>query len=111
MFSAPVGYTGELRHTPLSLRQTRRTMLDLLGRYPEAVLFSPYNAVAHTHHLGLHALYGCSYPRMQSLHRHRPGPLVPAVPHRPDLGPGSRLLRARTPTASIAATTPPAARW
>lgn len=63
MFSAPVGYTGELRHTPLSLRQTRRTMLDLLERYPEAVLFSPYNAVAHTHNLGLHALYGCSYPR------------------------------------------------
>lgn len=63
MFSAPVGYTGELRHTPLSLRQARRTMMDLLARYPETVIFSPYNAVAHTHHLGLHALYGCSYPR------------------------------------------------
>ena len=63
IFSAPVGYTGELRHTPLSLRQTRRAMLTLLERYPDTVLFSPYSAVAHTHHLGLHDLYGCSYPR------------------------------------------------
>jgi MoaA/NifB/PqqE/SkfB family radical SAM enzyme len=66
MFSAPVGYTGELRHTTLSLRQTRKTMLDLLARYPQTVLFSPYNAVSHTHHLGLHVLFGCSYPRCNS---------------------------------------------
>jgi len=63
MFSAPVGYTGTLRHTPQSLSCTRRAMLDLLGRYPETVLYSPYNAVAHTHRLGLNDLFGCSYPR------------------------------------------------
>ena len=38
-------------------------MLDLLERYPQTVLFSAYSAVAHTHRLGLHDLYGCSYPR------------------------------------------------
>ncbi|MFZ3044348.1 MAG: radical SAM protein [Desulfatirhabdiaceae bacterium] len=64
MFSAPVGYEGDLRHTETSLRQTRQVMLDLLDKYPEHVLFSPYNAVAHTHQHGLHHLYGCSYPRM-----------------------------------------------
>jgi len=64
MFSAPVGYTGSLRHTAASLRACRKTLLDLLTRYPQTVLFSPYSAVAHTHTLGLHDLYGCSYPRM-----------------------------------------------
>jgi hypothetical protein len=63
MFSAPVGYTGNLRHTPQSLGQTRQAMCDLLARYPESVLYSTYNAVAHTHRLGLNDLFGCSYPR------------------------------------------------
>lgn len=63
MFSSPVGYTGPLSHTPQSLSRTRRAMLDLLERYPQTVLYSPYNAVAHTHRLGLHDLFGCSYPR------------------------------------------------
>jgi hypothetical protein len=48
VFSAPVGYRGPLRH-------------DVL--YPRHLLFSPYNAVAHTHAQGLHELYNCSYPR------------------------------------------------
>lgn len=64
MFSAPVGYTGDLRHTALSLSQTRTAMMRLIDRYPETVLFSPYNVVAHTHAFGLHDLYTCSYPRM-----------------------------------------------
>lgn len=63
VFSSPVGYTGGLRHTPQSLKQTRHAMVELLERYPETVLYSHYNAVAHTHHLGLHDLFGCSYPR------------------------------------------------
>jgi organic radical activating enzyme len=63
MFSAPVGYTGELRHTAASLAQTAETMVLLLAKYPEHVLYSPYNITAHTHKLGLHALFGCSYPR------------------------------------------------
>jgi len=64
MFSAPVGYAGPLRPDPDSLAQVRRTLMDLMARYPDHILFSPYNAVAHTHRLGLHALFGCSYPRM-----------------------------------------------
>lgn len=63
VFSAPVGYEGPLRHDRSSLRETRRAMLETMARYPEAVLFSTYNAVAHTHEQGLHSLYGCSYPR------------------------------------------------
>jgi MoaA/NifB/PqqE/SkfB family radical SAM enzyme len=64
MFSAPVGYDGSLRHTADSLDKTRKTMIDLLLKYPENLLFSYYNAVAHTHRYGLHDLYACSYPRM-----------------------------------------------
>jgi MoaA/NifB/PqqE/SkfB family radical SAM enzyme len=64
VFSAPVGYAGKLRHTEESLAQMRKAMMDALRRYPDTVLFSPYNIVAHSHRLGLHDLYGCSYPRM-----------------------------------------------
>jgi MoaA/NifB/PqqE/SkfB family radical SAM enzyme len=63
VFSAPIGYDGNLHHTAKSLRQTRTVMADLLNRYPEHVLYSHYNIVAHTHNHGLHHLYGCSYPR------------------------------------------------
>ncbi len=63
VFSAPVGYTGNLRHTRQSLLNTGRMMIKLLDRYPGQVLFSHYSAVAHTHELGLHDLFGCSYPR------------------------------------------------
>ena len=64
MFSAPEGYEGILGHTEATLAKTRSMMLELLARYPGNVLFSPYSAVAHTHTLGLHGLYGCPYPRM-----------------------------------------------
>lgn len=64
VFSSTVGYNGPLRHNDGSLAKTRKTMLDLLSRFPENVLFSPYNVVAHTHSYALHALYSCSYPRM-----------------------------------------------
>jgi MoaA/NifB/PqqE/SkfB family radical SAM enzyme len=64
MFSAPVGYSGDLRHTEASLLRTRDTMVKVLADYPEHVLFSKYNTIAHTHRLGLHTLYGCPYPRM-----------------------------------------------
>ncbi len=64
MFSAPVGYDGQLRHTPDSLARTRTAMMELLNEFPETVLFSPYNVVAHTHEQGLHDLFSCSYPRM-----------------------------------------------
>lgn len=63
MFSAPVGYRGELRHTESSLAETRRMMTLLLHKHESHVLFSHNNITAHTHPLGLHDLYGCSYPR------------------------------------------------
>ncbi len=63
VFSSPVGYQGPLRHNQESLQLTREAMIDLLNRYPKHVLFSVYNAVAHTSLGGLHELYECSYPR------------------------------------------------
>lgn len=63
VFSSPVGYDGALRHHAASLAQTRQSMITLLHAYPKQVLFSVYNAVAHTSLMGLHDLYGCSYPR------------------------------------------------
>ncbi len=64
MFSAPVGYDGELRHNEASLRKTRNTMLQVMEKHPQNVLFSTYNVVAHTHTKSLHELYSCPYPRM-----------------------------------------------
>lgn len=64
MFSSPVGYKGPLRHTPETLARTRDTMTALLEEFPETVIYSQYNIAAHTHALGLHDVYGCSYPRM-----------------------------------------------
>jgi MoaA/NifB/PqqE/SkfB family radical SAM enzyme len=66
VFSAPVGYTGNLSHTTRSLKDTGAVMAELLARYEKHVLFSHYNIVAHTHSRGLHALFGCSYPRQNS---------------------------------------------
>ncbi len=63
VFSSPLGYNGALRHHAASLAQTRDSMVTLLHRYPKQVLFSYYNAVAHTSLQGLHDLYSCSYPR------------------------------------------------
>lgn len=64
MFSAPVGYNGPLRHTSQTLAATAAMMTHLLTEHPGTVLFSHYNIVAHTHEQGLHALFSCSYPRM-----------------------------------------------
>lgn len=66
VFSSPVGYQGALRHDEQSLQKTRRAMISLLGQYPKNILFSVYNAVAHTSEKGLHDLYRCSYPRCNS---------------------------------------------
>ena len=66
VFSSPVGYEGPLRHDAASLIRTRKMMEKMMTRHPGRVLFSPYGAVAHTHALGLHDLYGCSYPRMNA---------------------------------------------
>jgi organic radical activating enzyme len=63
VFSAPMGYNGELRLDEPALAETRMTMLDVMANFPDNVLFSPYNVVAHTHRYGLHKLYSCPYPR------------------------------------------------
>jgi hypothetical protein len=64
MFSSPVGYCGPLRHTTETLARTEQMMTALLAEFPETVIFSPYNIVAHTRRQGLHELFSCSYPRM-----------------------------------------------
>jgi hypothetical protein len=63
VFSPTVKYEGPLRHTPISLAVVRATMLELLAAFPRQVVYSAYNAVAHTSPQGLHELFGCSYPR------------------------------------------------
>ena len=63
MFSAPIGYSGSLRHTPETLFRTEQVMSQLLTEFPKTVIFSPYNIVAHTRQQGLHDLFSCSYPR------------------------------------------------
>lgn len=63
VFSAPESYSGPLRHSMASLVATRRAMLEITRRHPGHVLFSAYNAVVHTHALGLHDLFACPYPR------------------------------------------------
>jgi MoaA/NifB/PqqE/SkfB family radical SAM enzyme len=63
VFSSPIGYAGPLRHDQESLKRVQSAMIDLLERYPRNVLFSVYNAVAHTHKSSLHELYACLYPR------------------------------------------------
>ena len=66
MFSAPVGYSGDLRHDTVSLQKTRIAMQRVCEAYPENVVFSAYNIVAHTHELGLHDLFSCPYPRVNA---------------------------------------------
>jgi hypothetical protein len=63
IFSSTVGYSGPLRHDAASLLATRKVMMTMLENHPRHVLSSPYNAVAHTHEQGLHALFNCAYPR------------------------------------------------
>ena len=63
VFSSPVGYAGPLRHDEESLKRVQSAMMALLEHYPKNVLFSAYNAVAHTHKSSLHDLYTCLYPR------------------------------------------------
>ncbi len=66
MFSAPMDYSGNLLHTPETLDKARHVMIDLLEKYPGAVLFSKYSATVHTHRSSLYRLFSCPYPRMNS---------------------------------------------
>ena len=64
VFSTPLDYSGNLLHTPETLNKVRRVMIDLMEKHPEAVLFSYYNTVVHTHQSSLYQLFSCPYPRM-----------------------------------------------
>lgn len=64
VFSAPVGYEGSLKHTQESLLETRKAIQDLMRSANGNILYSGYNLSAHTGTVGLHDLFGCSYPRM-----------------------------------------------
>jgi MoaA/NifB/PqqE/SkfB family radical SAM enzyme len=64
MFSPPVGYEGELALDAGAFAAVRAKMESLLVRHPKTVLFSRYNAEAHTDpERSLHARYHCPYPR------------------------------------------------
>jgi len=92
MFSAPVGYEGRLRHTADSLRECRKVMIDLLGKYPRNVLFSPYS-VRRPHTLpGVARPFQLLLPAHEPVHRHRSRAFVPAVPGGPLLGSRCSLL-------------------
>jgi hypothetical protein len=62
IFSAPVGsYSGlRLEH---HLRRTRAKILEMMEQYPEAIVYSYYNAEVHTDSLSLYSKFGCPYPR------------------------------------------------
>ena len=62
-FSAPVGYTGGLRHDAASLARVRQAIARAMALYPASAVFSTYGLVAHTSEGSLHELFGCSYPR------------------------------------------------
>ena len=46
-----------------ALERTRDKMLALMDRYPQAVVYSRYNAEVHTNPKGLRELLGCVFPR------------------------------------------------
>ncbi len=64
VFSPPVNYSGPLSMDAASFHKTHDKMLELLDRYPRAVLFSRYNAEVHTDpEQSLHQRFKCPYPR------------------------------------------------
>jgi MoaA/NifB/PqqE/SkfB family radical SAM enzyme len=64
MFSAPVGYQGELKMDAEAFHQAHDKLLEMLDRHPEAVLFSRYSAEVHTDpERSLHQRFKCPYPR------------------------------------------------
>lgn len=63
VFSAPIGYTGPLRLTRTQRQRMAAIEADLLSRYPNEVLFSPYNIEVHAGEASLHERFGCTYPR------------------------------------------------
>jgi MoaA/NifB/PqqE/SkfB family radical SAM enzyme len=63
-FSPTVGYQGDMRFTPATLARVRETAMRLIREYPDHVIYSDYNAEAHTDVRSLHERYRCPYPRV-----------------------------------------------
>lgn len=63
-FSPPTGYTGELTHDKESFARMHDKTVEMLERFPEAVLFSKYSAEVHADpERSLHQRFHCPYPR------------------------------------------------
>lgn len=62
VFSVPDGNGSTLKTTE-TLRRTRDKMLRAMSDYPDAVIYSHYNADVHTRDIGLRSQFGCPYPR------------------------------------------------
>ena len=111
MFSAPVGYSGHLRHTPETLARTRQVMTELLAEFPETVLFSPYNIA-----VPIPRRRGCTnsfpVPIRAAIRPPTSGLAAPFASTAPICAGTARPPAAcRTPIAMIAAIMPPAAPW
>lgn len=62
VFSVPERH-GSMLKVKDTLARTREKMLEAIERYPETVVYSPYNATVHTEELSLRGQFGCPYPR------------------------------------------------
>ncbi len=61
VFSAPEGTTERL--SLVQLQKIRDAMFAAMDRYPDTIIFSPYNAIVHTERRSLFSQWGCPYPR------------------------------------------------
>jgi hypothetical protein len=62
VFSAPEGNRSALKLKD-TLRATREKMIEAMEQYPDAVIYSLYNAEVHTQEASLRGQFGCPYPR------------------------------------------------
>ena len=94
VFSSPVGYTGPLRHDDESLQRTKQMMIALLNKYPQNILFSVYNAVAHTHKKAFARSLQLFLSPPESFAGYGSGKVFPAIQNGLELGQVGCLLRA-----------------
>lgn len=62
VFSIPERNASNLR-VQETLPAIYDKMIEAMDRYPNTVVYSPYNAEVHTKRASLHAQFGCPYPR------------------------------------------------
>jgi hypothetical protein len=68
VFSVPENNTSTLRVQD-TLSSVYDKMMQAIDRYPETVVYSPYNAEIHTKRTSLHGQFGCPYPRAAAVGR------------------------------------------